>query len=246
MKIYHYILLIFLISHGFTSCKSRKKAVQYTEDQKESFWERNVDFDYVEIKSDADALLPDGQRQTFNLVIKIKKDSAIWVSARKFGFEGARALITTDSFFVINRLDRSFIGEPIYKISDIIGFESSLIQLQNILLGMALFEKDRYQALENDSITDFKGVKGGLINNLKIDASLLIENSYLTNFGNTQNAVIQYVEYTKIDKFVLPKNIDIKAKSGNQNVSCVLNFTNITFKKLDTFAFSIPNGYKKL
>jgi hypothetical protein len=246
MRIYHYILLIFLISYGFTSCKSRKKTVQYTKESKEPFWDRNIDFDYVEIKSDAEALLPDGQRQTFNLVIKIKKDSTIWVSARKFGFEGARALITTDSFFVINRLDRSFIGEPIYKIRDFIGFESSLIQLQNILLGMSLFEKERYQTLENDTTTDFKGVKGGLINNLKIDASLLIKNSSLTNFGNTQNAVIQYFEYIKIEKFLLPKNIDIKANSGNQNVSCVLNFTNIVFKKSDTFAFSIPHGYKKL
>jgi hypothetical protein len=36
------------------------------------------------------------------------RDSAIWVNIKKFGFEAVRALVTRDSVFVLNRMEKSY------------------------------------------------------------------------------------------------------------------------------------------
>jgi hypothetical protein len=245
MKLKHFSFVILAFVVTFNSCKSRKKVAETVENLKEAFWENS--FEYLEIKADANATLPDGNNQSFNLFIKMKKDSLIWVSARKFGFEGARAIITKDSFFVINRLDRSYMSEPLTKIKNIIGFESDLSQLQNILVGKALFNRNVYEvADDNDSLSGFKGVQGGLINRFFIDEFALLKKSYLSNFANTQNAEITYTEYIDVNKKITPKILDILAYSGGQKLGCTLNYTNISDKKIDNFAFVVPSNYKKL
>ena len=42
----------------------------------------------------------------FKMIVRMRRDSAFWFSLRKFGFEGARGLVTADSVIVINRLQR--------------------------------------------------------------------------------------------------------------------------------------------
>lgn len=246
MGLKYFTLLLLALTFTFTSCKSRKKASKAVKNEKEAFWNNSFDFDFLEIKADANATLSGGDNQSFTLIIKMRKDSLIWVSARKFGFEGARAIITTDSFFVINRLDRTYMSEPLKKIKNIIGFESDLTQLQNLLVGNALFEKSVYSVVDNDTLSDFKGVKGGLINKIFINEFAQLKNSHLSNFANTQNAVIHYDDYFNFSKKWIPKNLDVQASSGGQNVRCVLNYSNISDKNIDNFAFSIPNGYKRV
>lgn len=43
---------------------------------------------------------------SFSATIRTQADSAFWVSLRKLGFEGARALVTRDSIIALNRLQR--------------------------------------------------------------------------------------------------------------------------------------------
>lgn len=42
-------------------------------------------------------------------VVRMQADSALWLTVRKFGFEGARALVTRDSVTLLNRLEREFL-----------------------------------------------------------------------------------------------------------------------------------------
>ncbi len=39
-------------------------------------------------------------------IVRLRQDSAFWFTLRKFGFEGARGLVTADSIIVLNRLER--------------------------------------------------------------------------------------------------------------------------------------------
>ena len=43
-------------------------------------------------------------------VIRTEADSALWLTVRKFGFEGARALVTRDSLWALNRLEREYVA----------------------------------------------------------------------------------------------------------------------------------------
>lgn len=74
-----------------------------------------------------------------NAIIRLHKDKAIWMSVKKFGFEGARALIRPDSFFVINRLNGDYTAEPLSYIEEKYKVPARFDLLQEIVLGNAVF-----------------------------------------------------------------------------------------------------------
>ncbi len=59
----------------------------------------------AELKGDIDVASPDLNIK-LAATIRMQTDSAFWFSMRKFGFEGARGLVTRDSVVLLNRLQR--------------------------------------------------------------------------------------------------------------------------------------------
>lgn len=72
-------------------------------------------------------------------VIRVHRDEAIWMSVKKFGFEGARALIRPDSFFLYNRLKDDYIAEPLSYIEEKYKIPARFDLLQEIFFGNAIF-----------------------------------------------------------------------------------------------------------
>lgn len=71
----------------------------------------------------------------FSYRIHILKDSLIWIKVTKFGFEGARALITPDSVFVINRLEKDYTATDYSIVKDFTGLEADFQLIQDMLFG---------------------------------------------------------------------------------------------------------------
>lgn len=83
------------------------------------------------------------ESEKFNIggtaTIRLQRDEAIWVSVKKFGIEGARALIRPDSFFFYNRLKGEFTAEPLSYIETKYKIPARYDLLQDIVLGNAVF-----------------------------------------------------------------------------------------------------------
>ncbi len=82
----------------------------------------------------------------FNANIRMRKDSLIWFNARKATVEAIRVLITPDSFFVINRLDKEYAKRSMDWFErkfnlpvDPVGQLSSFQILQEMVLGNPIF-----------------------------------------------------------------------------------------------------------
>ena len=60
----------------------------------------------AELKGDAQLSGGDFGNVKLAVVVRLRQDSAFWFTLRKFGFEGARGLVTADSVIVVNRLQR--------------------------------------------------------------------------------------------------------------------------------------------
>ncbi len=71
--------------------------------------------------------------------IKMEKDKVIWMSVKKFGFEIARAMITPDSLFILDRFNKEYSAEPISYIADKFNLPGDIVTLQQILLGNPVF-----------------------------------------------------------------------------------------------------------
>ena len=62
------------------------------------------------------------------------KDSVIWLSLRKFGFEGMRVIITPDSCVVLNRLDKTVMVRDASWLESQYGITDGFSMLQALLL----------------------------------------------------------------------------------------------------------------
>ncbi len=116
---------------GLTTTSKAEKIVKGLEDNR-------FDTEYLEgsarIKLESKQLNVGG-----TATIRLHKDKAIWMSVKKFGFEGARALIRPDSFFVINRLNGDYTAEPLSYIEQKYKIPARFDLLQEIVLGNAVF-----------------------------------------------------------------------------------------------------------
>ena len=81
------------------------------------------------------ALSVENGEVSFTGTLRMRRDSAVWISAAAMlGMESVRTLVTQDSVIMVNRLNQTYLAEPLATVMEI--FQTpSLRELQNKLLG---------------------------------------------------------------------------------------------------------------
>ena len=145
-----------------TSCASRKKTVVPTPPQSFEWLTANM------------SIQAEGNGMEFNDLsgqLRIRHDSLIWLSVTAtMGVEVLRAKVSNDSVWLINRLEKTYLAEPLDTVSAQLGIPLSLPLLQTLLL-------DNNQGLppvENQTVQLKTFLMGGLsakirYNNIKLD-----------------------------------------------------------------------------
>lgn len=73
---------------------------------------------------------------TLSGTLRMRRDSAIWVSASAvMGIESVRALVTQDSVVMVNRLNQTYLLEPLAKVEEKLHTSLTLQEAQSKLLG---------------------------------------------------------------------------------------------------------------
>ena len=108
------------------SCASRKKVVQPPQNQAFEWMTANM------------AIQAEGNGMAFNDLsgqVRMRKDSIIWLNVTAtMGVEVLRAKVSADSVWVINRLEKSYLAEPLDTVSVQLGMPLSLNWVQTLLL----------------------------------------------------------------------------------------------------------------
>lgn len=81
----------------------------------------------------------DGKSISLAASIKMRKDSVIWLNIKKMGIELARALVTPDSVYVIDRINNSYSVSPLSMIEETLQLPAEFAVLESLLLGNPLF-----------------------------------------------------------------------------------------------------------
>ena len=117
------LLLMVMVA---TSCASRKKAIAPPQPQ---------DFEWMTANFDIQA---EGNGMSFdNLAgqIRMRKDSLVWLTVTAtMGVEVLRTKINNDSVWLINRMEKTYLAEPLDTISARLGIPLSLPWVQTLLL----------------------------------------------------------------------------------------------------------------
>ena len=118
------VLLVLLLVAA--SCASRKKIVAP---------EQLQTFDWMTSNLDIQA---EGNGMSFEDLsgqIRMRKDSIVWLSVTAtMGVEVLRAKFSNDSVWIINRLEKTYLAEPLDSVSAQLGIPLSLLLLQTLLL----------------------------------------------------------------------------------------------------------------
>lgn len=116
-------LLLLLVS-----CSSHKKTVTPTV---------NLDYQWMSAKMTMDVAAPGVEFKDVSGVLRMRRDSAVWISASAMmGMESLRTLITQDSVVMVNRMDQTYLAEPLQQVAEKLQLPATLQETQALLLGM--------------------------------------------------------------------------------------------------------------
>tara|TARA_B100000214_G_scaffold310378_1_gene242170 strand:- start:511 stop:1239 length:729 start_codon:yes stop_codon:yes gene_type:complete len=178
--------------------------------------------------------------QQFNLKTNIycKKDSIIWISITgALGIEIIRAQLTTDSIYLINRINKTYLTQSISKTNAIINSGLDFYDVHDVVT-YNLKIKDNSYKIKTDDLNFY------LENN---QYSYLISNQFLIKkikiINKEGTAEIIFDNFKVEDNF--PTQVDLKIKS-KRNFDLTVNYSKIAYNKPKIIKFQIPEGYEKI
>ena len=190
-----------------------------------------------------------GTTYNANLQVRMERDKALWISATAtiIGVEVGRLLLTADSVFLINYLERTYLSEPISFFATYLAVEPSLNQIQDIMLGNSItdFQNANIQ-VSKDSIHFISAL--GLFSLVESFSKKQLKPHLLKVSNQKQNtlASIVYDNFEKIGNNALAKQLTIQTENEKQPINAVLNNANFVLNETLSFPFKIPGSYKKM
>ena len=171
----------------------------------------------------------EGQEVTINAHIRIKKDSIIWISVKApLGIEIFRTMITSDSVYYMNRMNKNYFIKHISHIREVVKTDVSFIKLQEIIFASPNItvlnsNKENYEILKDI----FRVYKMELQE--EEDKKVSIRYS-------------DYKVFSDIGGLYFPEKIFIDVKS-EEVFTAEINYTKIKFNKTASISFKIPKSY---
>lgn len=283
-----FVLLALTIT--FASCKTRKKITTVepvvvlpdsiaTDKCKMDFKsgkvlakhikENEFDFTYVTSKFNCDLTL-DNEDHSFNVSVRCRKDSVIWMSISKLGIDAARALITKDSVKItISALagggeGQYFVGDFSY-INNLLHTDLDFDMIQALLFGnsAAFYDEDEKLKPGKDKVNcnyflstvkkrTAKKINSGQIqpdeNYQTIWLSPLTYKIVMLEYEDVKtkrkfNAC--YEDFKQIDKYLAPYKLTYNI-TAEKIIKADIRYHKIAPSEPLTFPFKIPASYKPI
>jgi len=235
------ILVLVTILMVVGGCKSKKvhSGLDLSSEVVNSYWKNQYDYEYLEARGKATVQI-NGSNQNVSMHLKMKKDSVLWGRFSLFGM-GVTVLIDQDSFFLMNNLSKEYMKYDNSYLNDFLGFKAELGQIQNLLVGNAVFDSSMY-TLDNRDVS-FKANEGIATNTLVINELFRTLTSNIGTIDTTQYANIKYDQYGGETEPFLPKVVNIHLRKGDVVQDPVLNYQVVSTSRIASFPFKIPNGF---
>jgi len=245
------IALFFLMA---SACKSTKVVTDGTVNSNltakaviKQHYQNQLDFKTLRGKLKIDYADGDTE-QSVPLTLRMEKDKAIWVSA-PLGI--VKAYITPGRVSFYNKLQNEYFDGDFTFLSNMLGTELDFEQVQNLLLGQAIvnLKVSKYDVEVANDTYQLKPKKAEQL--FKILFQIEPKNykmalQQLSQPAKNRLLQINYTNYQKINKWILPNQIDIAAINGSVESTIVIEYRNIEFDQALRFPYKIPNGFKEI
>jgi len=193
--------------------------------------------------------LDDGKAvQDFQAGIRMKKDTLVWMSVSgPMNVEGARILITPDTFQLLNKVTSEYAGHHFNYLTNWLLFPVSFPMLQQIIAGEKLDIREKastavYQDsafliyCENDHLLEKIWVNSG---NYTI-SKILLKDKLLS-----QQMSITFDSYNLLDGKPFSYHRDIEVNRDGATLKLTIDFTKVRLNEDLTYPFEVSGKYKR-
>ena len=216
-------------------------------DEVQPLWGNRLSYHTFKGKAKMHMEGPDNS-EDFTANIRVRKDSVIWINITALGgISFAKVLVTTDSFFMLNHLQKTVFAIPLSSAAKVLPTKVDFASLQNLILG---------EPLRNGVITDAQK-KGDTISIVVEDSSYLQRIAYTRADSNMRTASLRmrrrdgdgptamtdYGDYEVVNNRKISTHRVLKLVNGNDNYLLEMNFIKSDFDEVIDYPFSIPRNY---
>jgi hypothetical protein len=207
-----------------------------------------VDFKTFSAKVDVDYRGGDDKHYDLNANMRMYRDSLIWVSVNAvFGIEAMRMLITKDSVYLLDKLNKTYLIRRIDYLQEVTGLPLTLSIVQDLLVGNPVFIDSNIVSYSNNSNTvSLLSIGSAFKNLVTINGNnnvLLHSKLDDIDISRSRTADLSYDDYeSKKNKLFSSKRRITVAEKNKLDIS--LNFKQYEFNDDINFPFSIPRNYK--
>jgi len=237
-----------IVETGISSPDSLSRAMQIADAPIQWFGAK------VSVNSDIN-----NQTNSFSANLRIKKDSAIWISiSPALGIEVARALITPDSLKFINRINGTYFKGNYKYLNELLQIEVNFKMIQAILLGNAYLHYSIEQYISDRESTELvlSTIKKRRIRR-EVDLEIpqiLTQEIWFSSLHNkivrmemqdyrpVRKFTVNYLQFEKVDDLSMPNKLLITAQADKQ-VKIDLEYSRMTINKELNLPFNIPENY---
>jgi len=245
---------VLLIIISFTSCKSKKHTLNNKENMlltkvlnsynNNSFKNKTVKAS-LKIKYKGEKKIPQ-----LNASLRVEKDKVIWISLSKFISVG-KLKITPNKVQFYNNLDNTYFDGDFTLLSNVLGVDVDFKQIQNILLGEAIYNLNTTDFNINDDGNDFVFTpkENDERFNIFFWLNRLNFKAYKQEIrqNNDEKLLsVQFTEFETIQNHNFPKHLYILAKDKSKTNTIDIDYKSVKFDLDLKFPFSIPQGYTEI
>ncbi len=189
--------------------------------------------------------------QHFKLVsyLRMKRDSAIWMNFKKFGIEAGRLLITPDSAFFINRLERTYFAERLTDLAQAYSLPVDFEQLQALLLGYPVLSEEEVEMQRLPGTYKLVETRSDFSDTLHLDATSFLPRTWsVEHFSSGLQASMDFENYQKFDRnrfFSYFRSLETFEKAETQ-LKLKLQFEKVELDVPLSLPFVIPERYERI
>jgi len=243
----------------FASCNASKKAQQNQEANtlKPQSAEYLLDkmetqhFDAAWINAKAKIHFEsDVRNESFNVTIRMRSDSLIWMNVKKLSVEGARILIDKDSVHVLNRLDKEYYVRGLDFVEQKFNLPADFKALQTMILGNPyLLAGQEYTATTQQEQYRISSKEGSeMLNDYWLNSlSFMLEQMSFLDLRYNRKLVVGLSDYQPVEDqvFSFQRNYQMQSDQTGE-VRVKIKFSKIERNIPKSMPFSVSSRYKRV
>lgn len=213
---------------------------------------RHIDFKTFSAKIKVEYEDSKGKQPNVTAYVHIIKDSVIWISmyATVFNIEAFRVLITKDSVFLLDKINKEIQLRSMDYLQDVTGIPFDFKTLQDLLVGNPVFLDSNnivyYKQTDNKILLATVGKYFKDLLTISNDSSAVLLHSKLDDVDINRNrtADLTYDDYDNSTGINFSTYREITVSEKNK-LDIRLNYKQYDFNKELSVSFSIPKNYER-